>query len=158
MKTYPIWMHYFKGFTAANSIFRCLHACYATASCGSTHSLLSSYSYLQAATCSLCWALRYVVYTGTGTYVVLPFDILTITVSFQSYMVLCVIDSVYVRTVCIHLRYLQSSAIKKFQHNLIMMTSTFADCRSQIVQETLKVMFTLRMVGCSPWCMYMTWC
>ena len=76
----------FQRFRSCKLCFYVLHTCYATASCGFTHSLLSSHPYLLPTTCSLCWA-----YTGTGT-----FDIMTITVSFRSYVVLCVIDSVYV--------------------------------------------------------------
>ena len=45
---------YFKDFTAANSVSTCLHACCTTASCGSTHVLLSSYPYQPATTCSVC--------------------------------------------------------------------------------------------------------
>ena len=57
---------YFKGFTAANSISMCLHACYTTASCGSIHALLSSYPYQPATTCSVCDTPRKLT-TVTGT-------------------------------------------------------------------------------------------
>ena len=71
-------------------------------------------------------------------YVRTPFDISTITVSTCSghtWYCVWLIACTYVRTVYIYLRYLQSSAIKKFQHNLIMMHD-FYICRLQITNCT----------------------
>ena len=57
---------YFKGVTAANSVSMFLHACCTTASCSSTHILLSSYPYQPATTCLICDAPRKLT-TVTGT-------------------------------------------------------------------------------------------